>query len=258
MGEKATYLYCLVEAAVKPALGAARRGLPEVGKPRAVDAGRDLWLVCADAPLDRYGEAPIAAGLRDLDWVARCAMGHEQLIESLLGAGTVLPMKLFTLFQNDARAVAAMNRSRPRIQRALARLRGCAEWGLRLRMDEKELLRAAAGPPAREPPASGTAFLQRKKSLRDATVKVKKDARGQADEVHDLLCAAARDARRRPPADNALGGPRLLLDAAYLVERRAAARFRQAVEEVRGRLGKGYDLDVSGPWPAYHFVADLT
>jgi hypothetical protein len=255
MSENATYLYCLLEAPTKPALTRAPRGLPGMGKPRLLDAGRDLWLVAADAPLDRYGEAPIEKGLSDLDWVSQCAMGHESVVESVLGAGTVLPMKLFTLFASDPRALATIGKSRARIDRALRRLRDCDEWGVRLRMDEKELVQAAAGPRAQTAPQSGTAFLQRKKSLRDAAVNVRKGAREHADEVHDALAKGVRDARKKTPEENVLGGPRLVLDAAYLVERKQLDQFRAQVEKLRKKLGRGYELDVSGPWPAYHFVA---
>ena len=256
MSDQATYVYCLLESETRPELARAR-GLPDTGKVRTVDAGRGLWLACADAPLDRYGEKPIAEGLRDLDWVSQCAMGHEAVVEAAMGKGTVVPMKLFTLFKSDANAVATLSKNRARIDRALRRLRGCDEFGVRLRIDEKQLVSAAAGPRAATPPQSGTAFLQRKKSLRDATVEVRKSARSSADEVHESLAAAARDARRKTPEDNPLGGPRLVLDGAYLVDRKQAAKFRALADELRRRLGPGYELDLSGPWPAYHFIADV-
>src|SRR5262249_11514255 len=237
MSKSATYLYCLVESEGQPRIGRASRGLPGAGRPRALDAGRDLWLVCAHAPLDRYDAQAIERGLSDLDWVSRCAMGHEAVIEAAIAAGTVVPMKLFTLFSSDQRALANLGKNRKRIDRALRRLRGCDEWGLRLRMDEKELIRAAAGPRLATAPKTGTAFLQRKKSLRDAEMGARKGARESANDVHETLARAARDARRRAPEDNALGGPRLVLDAAYLVERKHAARFRAEVDRLRKRLG---------------------
>jgi hypothetical protein len=257
MSAKATYVYCLLESDVRPELGRTPRGLPGASKPRFVDAGRGLWLVCADAPLDRYGEKPISEGLRDLDWVSQCAMGHESVVEAAMGKGTVIPMKLFTLFKSDANAAATLGKNRARIDRALRRLRSCDEFGVRLRIDEKQLVSAAAGPRAKAPPQSGTDFLQRKKSLRDATVEVRKGARENSDEVHESLAAAARDARRKTPEDNPLGGPRLVLDGAYLVERKAAGKFRALAEQLRKKLGPGYELDLSGPWPAYHFIADV-
>ena len=67
---RATYLYCVAHSRRAPSLARAPRGLPGTGLLRALDAGDGLWLVVADAPLDRYGGAPVEARLRDLDWVA--------------------------------------------------------------------------------------------------------------------------------------------------------------------------------------------
>src|SRR5260370_777580 len=86
----ATYLYCLVHATKGPSLRAAPAGLPGTGKPRALAAGEGLWLVAADAPLDRYGAKPIEKGLQDLTWVSSCAVPHEAMVEDVSKAGTVL------------------------------------------------------------------------------------------------------------------------------------------------------------------------
>ena len=77
----ATYLYCLVRAEKAPSLRGAPAGLPGAGKPRAIDAGGGLWLVAADAPLDRYGEEPIEKGLQDLAWVSSVAVPHEAVMD---------------------------------------------------------------------------------------------------------------------------------------------------------------------------------
>ena len=50
------------EAPGPPDLRGAPEGLPGTGKPRALAAGQALWLIVADAPVSRYGEA--AAGAR--------------------------------------------------------------------------------------------------------------------------------------------------------------------------------------------------
>src|SRR5688500_13572505 len=66
----AVYLYVLVRSDRRPSLAGAPAGLPGTGPLRIIEAGPRLWLVAADAPLARYGEEPIARGLKDLDWVA--------------------------------------------------------------------------------------------------------------------------------------------------------------------------------------------
>src|SRR5438874_13335934 len=112
---KGTYVYCLVRSPRRPALRRARRGLPATGAVRLLDADRGLWLVVADAPLNRYGADPINRRLTDLDWVSRAAVAHERVIESFIEASAVLPMKLFTIFGNDNRALDHIRQDRSRI-----------------------------------------------------------------------------------------------------------------------------------------------
>ena len=77
----ATYLYCLVQREHAPVLARAPRGLPGTGRVRALDAGDGLWLVVAEAPLSRYGSAPLEARLRDLEWVAARSGGALEVLE---------------------------------------------------------------------------------------------------------------------------------------------------------------------------------
>jgi hypothetical protein len=248
----ATYLYCLVASARAPRLSGAPRGLPSTKRLRALDAGGGLWIVAADAPLERYGEAALAAGLKDLDWVSRCALGHERVIEHFLSAPAVVPMKLFTLFRDDERAVRHVARDRKRLDRVIRRIEGRLEWGARV-----TFAATGAGEVARaERPrtASGTAFLLGKKRARDAAREQMAIAVDAAAHVHAALGALADDTRRRDPEDDPIPG-RLLLDAAYLVSRAAAPAFRNRARALARSLApRGARVVVNGPWPAYHFV----
>ena len=132
-----TYLYCLVQASRRPQLRSVPPGLPGAGPVRLLEGGRGLWLVVADAPEAHYGEAAIASGLQNMEWVSRRALGHEAVVESFLGAAAVLPMQLFTLFTSDERALAHVNKDRRRIDKVLQRVAGQHEWGVRLTWDEQ-------------------------------------------------------------------------------------------------------------------------
>ena len=66
-----TYLYCLVRSAKRPVVRNAPPGIPGAGPVRLLDAGRHLWVVAADVSDADYGEAAIAEGLGNLDWVSR-------------------------------------------------------------------------------------------------------------------------------------------------------------------------------------------
>ncbi len=130
---KATYVYCAVQALRKPNLGRAPSGPPGLGTHRLLDGGQGLWLVVADAPSARFGEASIQRGLHDLKWLSRCAVAHEAVVEYCLRARAVVPMKLFTIFESDFRALAEIG-AETRATRPLDAARGGGrEWGVRIR-----------------------------------------------------------------------------------------------------------------------------
>jgi hypothetical protein len=250
----ATYVYGVVQSRRPPATGGAPSGLPATGPVRVLPAGGDLWLAVADAPLDRYDAAPIERGLQDLQWVSRCAVAHEAVVEYLAASGTVVPLKLFTIFASDARALEHIGRLRRGLARTLSRIAGRAEWGVRIVLDERAALARAAAPAARA--RTGTAFLAAKGAQREAARAIVRTAREGMEGVFDELAAHADDARRRPP--EATAAPlRLLLDAAFLVRTAGAPRFRTAVKAVARRLEpRGCEVTLSGPWPAYSFIAE--
>ncbi len=252
----ATYLYCLVRASKAPSAAKAPRGLAGTGAVRLLDAGHGLWLVVADAPLSRFGAGPIERGLRDLRWVSGCAMGHESVVEHFTRGATVVPMKLFTLFAGDERAMSHVRRVRPRLDRTIARVTGRQEWGVRLTLDEARALRGAA-PPERDagPARSGTRFLLRKRQQRDAVRRLREQAGVETDRLFERLARIADDARRQTPVQGA-NGLRVLLDAAFLVPTGRVATFRAAGARLARHLPGGYHLTLSGPWPPYTFVTE--
>src|SRR5262245_16609570 len=106
-----------------------------MGPVRLVDVDRGLYLVVSDAPLAQYGEAAIQRGLGDLDWVSRAAVAHETVVESFIDAAAVLPMKLFTMFNDDDRAIANVRQDGERVAALVKRLGRHHEWGVRVAID---------------------------------------------------------------------------------------------------------------------------
>src|SRR6516164_4320179 len=135
-----TYVYCVVASAHRPRLTRVPRGLDGAGEVRLLDVDRGLFAVVADAPSKRFSEGAINRHLADLDWVSRAAVRHEAVVEHFIDAGAVLPMKLFTIFASDERAVGHLRAERSRLAAAARRVASHQEWGLRVLLD-----RAKAG-----------------------------------------------------------------------------------------------------------------
>lgn len=254
MGAKATYVYCAVQAPRKPSLRHLPPGPPGLGTHRLLDAGGHLWLVVADAPLSRYGEEQIRRGLHDMKWLSRCAVGHEAVVERCLRARAVVPMKLFTIFENDFRAATEIERQRDEIDASMKRVAGRREWGVRVRALPSSGL-APKGRARRAPAGrTGASYLTAKKHVRDAAREMAARARTRVNRGFSTLAALSADARRHAPPAGAESA-RLLLDAAFLVTIRGTARFRAATRRLARSLSRnGYGVEVTGPWPPYNFI----
>ena len=257
MSAKGTYVYCVVAADRRPRLARVPSGLPGAGPVRLLEVEKRLLIVVADLPMDRYSESAINTGLSDLNWISRIAVAHEAVVESFIASTAVLPMKLFTIFTSDGRALEHVRGQRARIAGLVKRVADHHEWGVRVVLDRT---RAAAARPSRKSAVrggTGAAYLVQKKAQRDAAAQLASRARETVAQLFDRLAARAGDAKRRSARElPAQGGP-LLLDAAFLVPRGRAATFRAlAARESKSLARQGYGLTMTGPWPPYTFVQD--
>jgi len=266
MPTSGTYVYCLIAANRRPVLRRRFTRLPGMGPVRLLDIDRNLWLVVAGAPLDRYGEETINRKLSDLDWVSRAAVAHEAVVESFIHQRAVLPMKLFTIFTSDDRALDQVRGDRRRVDAMVKRVANHVEWGVRVALDlaRRSAKSSAAKAPRRSasprPGAkalAGASYLSQKKAQRDAAVELAEHARETVAALYDRLAARSKLANRRMASELPPQGGPLLLDGAFLVQRSRATAFRALIAREARRLGRlGYQVTMSGPWPPYTFVKD--
>jgi hypothetical protein len=211
------------------AAGGAPAGLPGAGAPRLLPVAAGVHLVVADVPLPEYSAAGIESRLEDLGWVSDRALAHESVVEHFAAHGDVLPLKLFTLFADDNRAVAELAADPGRVERLLDRVGGAEEWGVRVRFSRERARQGAAGDDA---PASGRDFLERKRRQRDAARGGAEEARAAAAAAHRRLAAAAREAVERPVPP----GTRRRLPGDARRGRTVPARARRGRPRARGEL----------------------
>lgn len=246
-GPSLAYVYCIVQSAAAPRLGRVK-GVPGAGPPRAAALGPARWLVVADVPPDRFDEAALAAGLKDVDWVGACAMAHDALVMEAMKSGPVVPMRLFTIFEDERRARGQALRASRTIGRTLRRVAGRAEYGVRV----------AATAAARRSPGSaaarltGRSFLEQKRRQLESRRSEAGVPAAERRRVFDRLARLADEARERPIPE---GGSRVWLDGAFLVPLGMAAAFRREVRRLTTELARqGHEVILTGPWPPYSFL----
>ena len=251
----ATYVYCIVSSRQPLHTTNTPQGPPGTAAVRALEIRPERYLIVSDAPLAEYGEASLSTKLSDLEWVSRAAVAHEAVTQSFMmsspPADAVVPMKLFTLFTSDKRAIEEIGAGWKRIEGLVRRLSKHEEWGVRLVFDEtrapKEDKTSAA--------ASGRGYLVAKRQHHAATATHTTAMRKTAAEVLKKLRPLASDVRQRAVTTPPESRSRLLFDAAFLVPRAKAPRFQKSVEASAKKIAPaGYALQLSGPWPPYSFV----
>ena len=250
----AAYVYCVVRAARRPSLARVPRGLPDGSRPAAHPLAASLWLIASDVPLEVYGPPHLEPRLRDLDWVSEAAIAHESVVEHVARSrgATVIPMKLFTMFSSIEKAAADVRRRRAAIDRAMRRIAGCEEWGIRVM---RRPARAAAAGGNGNAPATGAAFLAARRDARDAAGQARARAAAGAGEAFARLRRHAKDARRRE-AEREPGTNPPVLEAAFLVPAAKRTAFKaEARRQAAALADAGADMTLTGPWPAYNFVA---
>jgi len=255
-----SYVFCLVQTARRPSLRGIADGMPGGSDLRTIEAGDRLWAIVQSVPESQYGEAALARGLQNLDWVGPRAIAHERVIESFLTSSALLPMQLFTLFTSDARVVEHVRSDRAHIARIFRRIEKKVEWGLRLTYaDAKSPRRTARTTKTSSAdfsgPRAGARFLERKRDILDVNRTRLTEARKIADRVYKAAGRQAAASQRRTSLERAAPGSRLLLDAAFLVATAKSGAFKSAIRQhARDLRASGIEVSLTGPWPAYNFI----
>jgi hypothetical protein len=222
-----------------------------------LDAGGLTALVSA-VPSAQFAAEPLREHLNDLDWLGRVAREHEAVLEQVLGATTVVPLRLCTIF-DDAEGVERMlEREREPLTDALGRLEGRHEMGVKLLVDPARLASRPAPDGDQARGEGGAAYLARRRQERQAREEVRSVAAQLVDDVDGALRACAIDAVRLPSQNRELSGHagEMLLNGAYLVDASGIDRLRALVGELQERhAAAGARLELTGPWPPYNFVS---
>ncbi len=209
---------------------------------------RDVWAVVSDAPLERFTGEGLQQELQDVEAISRHALAHASVIEFFFRQAPVIPLKLFTLFSSDEKAREHVRGRLAALKRMFATLRGLEEWGVRIVAGEVEAESARALD-------SGRDYLNVKKRLHDQTVAPSRATVRTANDALKRLGRMASKTRKEafPPAGR---GRPYVVGASFLVK----AKKRAAWEAHSAKLGaalaaEGHRLEMSGPWPPYHFVS---
>ncbi|MFJ4872035.1 GvpL/GvpF family gas vesicle protein [Streptomyces sp. NPDC088757] len=224
-------------------------------------AGPDpvAFVVSRVAP-DEFDERTLKARFEDLEWLEGVARAHHEVVQTVARHGTVLPLRLATVYQNDDRARGALAVQRHVFAERIALLRGRSEFGVKLYVGPA----GSTDPTGSSEPRDGTAadaslspgkaYLRRRRAQHSAQEVRYRHAQEAADRVEALASRFSTRRVRHPAQRGALAGPEEnVLNDAYLVPRDRAEEFRTALAAAVEGLD-GVRVEVTGPWAPYSFA----
>jgi hypothetical protein len=215
-------------------------------------AAEGLTALTTAVPRADFDVEPLRDHLNDLPWLERIAREHEAVLEEVLGATTVVPLRLCTIFEDAAGVQRMLEREHDAFLDALGRLEGRQEWGVKVLLDRDRS--APASDEATQ--EDGLAYLARRRQQLAAREEARGVTAQLVDQVDGALRVVAVDAVRLPAQNRELSGHSgdMVLNAAYLVcdpaELRACAELLQQRYEAQG-----VRIELTGPWPPYNFVS---
>lgn len=271
---EAKYLYCIIDCACKKSFGPI--GIGDRGDCVYTIPYQDISAVVSDIP-------PKA-----IECNPENALTHENVIEQVMLEYTVLPMRFGTIFLSEERVTEMLKQCYRRYKENLQRLQNKFELSLKVLWDEQnikreiettneetkklkaEIARAAleyrnskkAATSGRSPSAASklcgkeyflkhqlTKWMEQLERLIGAAMFGTK--RKYASFIYEQLAAISQGAVQNP-----LPHEKLILNAAFLIDKEEIGNFKQQVEKIAAGLdAKGIEFLTTGPWPPYNFVS---
>lgn len=251
------YVYAIARA--ERAAPAGLRGLDD-GAVRAVAEGA-LEAFVSDVPERDYGEAPLNAHLADMEWLTPRAVRHQEVNAALAAVrDPLVPLAFGTVFR-DAAGVTRMLRERAEeIGPRFDALRGKSEWIAVVRRNSEQALAAleSESQPLRalraaiEAAPPGRAYLLTKQLDETKRQELRVADAAAIGEATAAFERATMRLFREPLVEDAGGG--MLARFSVLAGRDASPSLDAIAATFGGQWdGRGYALELSGPWPAYRF-----
>lgn len=215
-----------------------------------------------------YASDTMETRAADVEWVGPRAVVHDAVLSWASESGGVVPFPMFTLFASRDSLRAMMHERERSLDRLLERVAPSQEWTVRLfRVDDRAVAALNRTSPALADIAQraqdappGQRYLLERKADELKGAELRRVSGETAREAFDVLSAlgerSVRDALPATPSGARPAGV-AVLDASFLVRRDRIDAFRTAAADLARTIEpRGFRVELSGPWPPYHFVRD--
>ncbi|MGD0517279.1 MAG: GvpL/GvpF family gas vesicle protein [Thermoguttaceae bacterium] len=221
--------------------------------------------VASRVGLDKFDVRKLESGSTDVNWLSEVAIRHNQILSDLARRRPLLPLRLGTLFHSRLTLLAKIERWESVVIDYLNSIGDRQEWAAKIYVDPRHIEEDSAASccvsSAQAGDAgAGTRYLTQKLGRqRESRAMRQRFQEEIAAAETSLMNQADRYCRTRTLPANLTGRQeKMLWNAAFLLPRSVSERWLTLVEKVRSETASvGLLLEVSGPWPPYHFCPTL-
>jgi hypothetical protein len=244
----AWYAYCIGEKQAFPELARHRKPIP-LESVLGV-SGNQVFLYPASDLAIVVSEHNPSEALNQ-----KAGVDHARVIADCFKQSTVLPFRFGTVFQDDEGLRKSIRSNQRQFQNNLERLHGKTEMHLKIYVDGccKEQLDTMGKLEKHLPPEGvGKEYLS---GLRENATRQRERqtrARAVSFQMHRMFNPLDEEISCRMTDSG-----RMLLDIAHLIDRKCVERYHNKYATTSAMM-KECQMQLSGPWPPYHFVHRLT
>ena len=239
----AWYAYCIAERSAFPELANHRRPVPLEGV-TGLFGGQTFLFPAADLTVLVSEHLPEDAGRLTGPNASGAAREHAKVIAATFARSTVLPFRFGTCFDDDDALRRSVRSNQRHFMANVERLRGKAEMHLKVVMNDGCVERVAQ----MGTHAAGQAYLS---NLRESATRQRERqsrARALSLQMHRMFLPIEEEITCKR-----MESGKMLLDIAHLVDKKTVERYQNKYSTATLQM-KDCAMQLSGPWPPYHFV----
>jgi len=180
----------------------------------------------------------------------KSGVDHARVIADCFQHSTVLPFRFGTVFNDDESLRKSIRSNQRQFLGNIDKLRGKTEMHLKIFVDDCCCGREAE----RHAPADsvGREYLSNLRENATRTRERQTRARAVSFQMHRLFMPLDEEVSCRLTENG-----KMVLDVAHLIDRKYVERYQNKFATTSAMM-KECQMQLSGPWPPYHFVHRLT
>ncbi|WP_134699221.1 GvpL/GvpF family gas vesicle protein [Ammoniphilus sp. YIM 78166] len=225
---------------------------------------REISAIVTEVDATDFSQAQVDTLIKKTEWLREKALHHHECIALFHKLFTVFPMTFCTVFSNRNNLIETMDQKYEELVERLAYLEQKEEWNLKLfcNLDRFKAYVRQHNPVVEDYQgklrgmSAGKKYIMQKKLEAIFKAELEKEQWRRWEVVHQDLLGWATDSliRKNWGKEVTLREEEMLFNYDYLVHKDCSSQFLERVIEKKTLLAElGWSLEISGPWPPYHF-----